>query len=71
MPQKATNFYSAYHVQHHIQVHKINNKKNNYVWEKKNPTILYMIQNNYNALPTMNMSMTFDSHNFLSLINYN
>ena len=30
-----------------------------------------MIQNNYNALPTMNMSMTFDSHYFLSLITNN
>ena len=27
-----------------------------------------MIQNNYNALPTMNMSMIFYSHYFLSLI---
>jgi len=39
--------------------------------EKKKPPILYMIQNNYNVLPTMNMSMIFDSHYFLTLITIN
>ena len=44
---------------------------NKLVDKLQNPPILYMIQNNCNALPTMNMSMIFDSHYFLSLITIN